>query len=205
MIRVKICGITRVEDALVAVRSGADAIGFVFARSPRKIAIEEARAISAAVGPWVSTVGVFVNEKPSTILRIASRCKLSALQLHGDEKPSHVRALKSAPFKIVKAFRVGENFDLDQLAAYPVDAFLLDAFVAGKYGGTGKVFDWSILKKKKIVKPCIVSGGLRPDNVSELLKSYEPYGVDVSGGVEKMPGIKDHFLIKKFIQNVKAR
>jgi phosphoribosylanthranilate isomerase len=205
MIRVKICGITRLEDALAAADSGADAIGFVFAKSSRKIAVEKARSISGAVGPWIATVGVFVNEKPSEILRIAARCQLSAVQLHGDETPSQVKTLKAAPFKVIKAFRVDEKFDLGRMMDFPADAFLLDAYVAGQYGGTGKVFNWGLLKKQKITKPWIVSGGLRPDNVAELLKICEPYGVDVSGGVEKSAGIKDKFLIRKFLENVKTR
>lgn len=205
MIRVKICGITRLEDALVAAGSGADAIGFVFAKSPRKITVEKARSIAEAVGPWVATVGVFVNEKPSEILKIAARCKLSAVQLHGDETPSQVKALKTASFKVIKAFRVDEKFNFDRMNDYPADAFLLDTYVGGQYGGTGKVFNWGLLKKKRIMKPWIVSGGLRPDNVAQLLKICEPYGVDVSGGVEKSAGIKDKFLIRKFLENVKAR
>ncbi len=205
MIRVKICGITRIADALEAVGSGADAIGLVFAKSSRKISVEKARAISDAVGPWVATVGVFVNEKPSQILKVAARCKLSAVQLHGDETPSQVKALKRAPFKVIKAFRVDEKFDFGRMTDFSADAFLLDAYVAGQYGGTGKVFNWGLLKKQKITKPWIVSGGLRPDNIAQLLKICEPYGVDVSGGVEKSAGIKDKLLIRKFIENVKTR
>lgn len=205
MIRVKICGITKLEDARAAQELGADAIGFVFAKSERKISLEKAQAISWAVGPWIATVGVFVNEKPSVILKIAEQCKLSAVQLHGDETPADIEALRSGSVKVIKAFRIGSQFDFDLLKESPADAVLLDTLTAGQYGGTGQAFDWSLLKKKKILKPWIVSGGLRPDNVADLLKICEPYGVDVSSGVEKSPGIKDEFLIRKFIENVKTR
>lgn len=205
MIRVKICGIIRLEDALVAKDAGADAVGFVFAKSPRRVSVERAREIASRLGPLISTVGVFVNEKTSTILRIAEKCKLSAVQLHGDETPREAKALASGSIKIIKAYRVADHLNFDKIAKFPADALLLDTFSSGQYGGTGKTFDWLRLKKIKMTTPLIVSGGLRPDNVAGLLKICEPYGVDVSSGVEKSPGIKDPFLIRKFIQNVKTR
>ncbi len=205
MIRVKICGITRLEDALIARDAGADAVGFVFAKSSRKVSPEKAREITSQLGPLISTVGVFVNEKTSTILRIAQKCKLSAVQLHGDETSQAVRALASGSLKVIKAFRVADHLNFDKIAKFPANALLLDTFSSGQYGGTGKTFDWAKLKKLKTSAPLIVSGGLRPDNVGQLLKICEPYGVDVSSGVEKSPGIKDPFLIRKFIENVKTR
>ncbi len=201
MVRVKICGITNVRDAEAALALGADAIGLVFARSPRKVSIKEAQKITAAVGPWMATVGVFVNADVENLLGIAKACRLSAVQLHGDESPSYIRRLSG--YKVIKAVRVAAASDLTGLDGYPADALLFDTKVTGKFGGTGKSFDWRILKSREIKRPFIVSGGLNPKNVRAAVRILSPYGVDVSSGVEKAPGRKDPALMKEFIRNAK--
>ena len=201
MVRVKICGITNVRDAEAALALGADAIGLVFARSPRKISIKEAQKITAAVGPWITTVGVFVNADVESLLGIAKACRLYAVQLHGDETPSYIKRL--AGYKVVKAVRVADASDLKGLDAYKTDALLFDTKVTGRFGGSGKSFDWRILKLRKMNRLFIVSGGLDPKNVGEAVRILSPYGVDVSSGVEKAPGKKDHALLKEFIRNAK--
>ncbi len=201
MVRVKICGITNVDDAKTALDCGADALGFVFAESPRKVVVEEAKKIVKAIGPWVGTVGVFVNEKIENVLRTAAECKLSCIQLHGDEDPAYVK--KISGYKVIKTFRVGDAFDWGRIKDYDADAFLFDAKVEGKFGGTGKSFDWGILKSKKFDRPVIISGGLNADNVKEAVRALAPYGVEASSGVEKIPGKKDPRLVGEFIKNAK--
>ena len=201
--RVKICGITNLRDAEWALRCGADAIGFVFAESPRRIRIAEAKKITKAVGPWMSTVGVFVNESMENVIRAVSECRLTCVQLHGDEGVDYTKRLKL--FKVIKAFRVGENFDFSQLKNYDADAFLFDAKTNRARGGTGQTFDWAVLKGKKIARPLVVSGGLNPKNVRLAIRLLSPYGVDASSGVEKKAGVKDPRLVKEFIQNAKQK
>ena len=201
MTRVKICGITDLRDAAHAVECGADAIGFIFAKSPRRISVKTAGKICRAVGPWVATVGVFVNENADTILRIVSECRLSAVQLHGDEPASFIHRLSGC--KVIKTFRVSEKADLRNAAAYRVDAYLFDTKVSRIYGGSGTSFDWRILRSETVPRPIILSGGLNPQNVKSAVRMLKPYGVDVSSGVEKSPGHKDLKLMRKFIQNAK--
>jgi phosphoribosylanthranilate isomerase len=201
MVRVKICGITSVENAETALECGADAIGLVFAKSPRRVSVRQARKITAAVGPWMTTVGVFVNEKLGRVLRIAKACRLSAIQLHGDEPPSYIKRLGG--HRVIKAVRVARSSDLEGAPDWGADALLFDTKVEGSFGGTGKSFDWKILKSRKIRKPFIVSGGLNPKNVREAVRVLSPYGVDVSSGVEKAPGKKDPALVREFIRNAK--
>ena len=201
MVRVKICGITNVGDALAAVRAGADALGFVFAPSPRRVSPTRARKIIRAIGPWVASVGVFVNEKPQRVRKIAAFCGLTAVQLHGDESADYARKL--APLKVIKAFRVSKRADLRRVGHYDADAFLFDAKVEGSYGGTGKTFDWGILKRRALRKPVILSGGLHPGNVRQAVRTLRPYGVDVSSGVEKAPGKKDAVKVRTLIRRAK--
>ena len=203
MTRVKICGITNRRDAEDALCLGADAIGFVFAESPRQVSVSDAKRISRAVGPWITTVGVFTNESAQNILRVASECRLSAVQLHGDEPASEIRRLR--PYQVIKAFRVSEKADLEKTKGYEADAYLFDTKVSGVYGGSGKSFDWGLLKSSKVPKPYIISGGLNPGNVRTVVRLLSPYGVDVSSGVEKSPGKKDPRLLKRFIQNAKEK
>lgn len=203
MVRVKICGITNLVDARAAVEAGADALGFVFAKSPRKISPEKAKGIIGAIGPWTASVGVFVNSTYGEIMRIACTAGLSAIQLHGDESPKLVERLKKTPFKVIKSIRVAGPEDLKDLSRFRPDVFLFDAKVAGQYGGTGKRFDWTILKSKNSQRPFIISGGLSCENVAQAARTPSVYGVDVSSGVERSPGRKDKKLIKEFISRAK--
>lgn len=199
---VKVCGITNVRDAAGAAEAGADAIGFVFAKSPRRVTPAAAKKIAASVPADVEKIGVFVNEKPSIVRRIAKQCGLAAVQLHGDESPADVKALKG--LHVLKAFRVGADFDARVLRKYgAAKAFLFDAKAPGAYGGTGKTFDWKILKRAAVKKPVVLSGGLNPKNVARAVKTARPFAVDVSTGVEKTPGKKDLRLVREFIQNAK--
>ena len=202
MLRVKICGITTVSDARAALDLGADAIGVVFAESPRRVSIKEAAKISRAVGPWAALVGVFVKESPAFIRRVARECGLSAIQLHNDWTPGELKEFETV--KVIKTFRVDSHFNATRLKNYhAADAFLFDTKIDGRMGGTGKTFDWKILKKIAFKKPVIISGGLNPGNVSKAVRFFKPYGVDVSSGVEKSPGKKDLRLVREFIRIAK--
>ena len=203
MVRVKICGITRAEDALAAEAFGADAVGFVFAKSPRRVSVVRAKGLITRLGPWISKTGVFVNVSTEEIFRTARRCGLDTVQLHGNEVFSQVRALRAKGLRVIKAFRIHDEKDLKRAAQYRADAILLDTAVAGIYGGTGKSFDWGLLRNFKSQSPVIVSGGLNGANVKKLLQRFTPYGVDVSSGVEKALGIKDFGQIKEFIRHAK--
>ncbi|MDD2709953.1 MAG: phosphoribosylanthranilate isomerase [Verrucomicrobiae bacterium] len=198
MVRVKICGITRLEDAVCAVEAGAAAIGFVFFQKSRRwISPSAAAAIASSLPPFVVKVGVFVNESAASILETTSQCRLDALQLHGDESPGFCATL---PATIIKAFRVKSPADLARLRDYPVSACLLDSFHEREYGGTGQPFDWNLaLQAKNCGKPIILSGGLHPGNVAEAIQQVQPYAVDVSSGVEDLPGIKNHAKIRAFM------
>jgi phosphoribosylanthranilate isomerase len=203
MVRVKICGITRVEDAFTAVKAGASALGFVFyKKSPRYISPSKARRIIDALPPFISIVGVFVNEKQGAIVDIAGFCGLDAIQLHGDEDCHTCHRFKRYGLKIIKGFRVGDTFNYDAIQAYKVNAHLFDAYDKDVYGGTGKNFQWNLLAGHKPRVPVILSGGLTPENVCEAVRLVKPYAVDVSSGVEKSPGVKDPELIRRFIQNL---
>lgn len=203
MVRVKVCGITNLKDAEAACRLGADALGFVFAKSPRRIDAEKARSISLKTPPYVSLVGVFVDEDIKKLLKIAEKCRIDCIQLHGNESINYCKQLKKY-YKIVKAVRIGEKKNLDGLSGYDVDAFLLDTYRPGKAGGTGEKFDWNLaLRVKKLGRPVILSGGLKPRNVRGAIRKVKPYAVDVSSGVESSPGRKSMKLMKEFIQRAK--
>ena len=198
-VRVKICGITRVEDALSAAAAGADAIGLVFyAKSPRAVDIEQARAILAALPPFVTTVGLFVDAERSELERILASVPLDLLQFHGDESVQQCEAF-GRPY--IKALRVKAGDDIAaQVARYPsAQGILLDAYVEGVPGGTGEAFDWSLIPQT-LSKPLILAGGLRPDNVAEAVSRVRPYAVDVSGGVEASKGVKDVEKVGAFIR-----
>jgi len=202
--RVKICGITRAEDALMAVEAGADALGFIFyPKSPRYITPEEARLIKTKLPPFVATVGVFVDEDPGRVMKIASEAGLGAVQLHGHETPAYCANMG---INVIKALRVRDEGDIRAMAGYEVSAFLLDTYKEGQMGGTGEVFDWDLaLKAVKCGKtPIILSGGLTPDNVARAVEKVRPYAVDVSSGVEVQPGVKDRDKVRDFIENVKG-
>jgi len=199
--RVKICGITRVEDALAAVQQGADAIGLVFyAPSPRHVTIDVACAIVDALPPFVSVVGLFVNASKTEIEAVLSKVRLDILQFHGDETPAGCEQY-NLPY--LKAIRVKADTNLLQYALEfnSAKALLLDAYSDSGYGGTGQVFDWKLIPKN-LSKPIILAGGLTPENVGSAIRQVQPYAVDVSGGVEQSKGIKDAAKIKAFMQEV---
>lgn len=198
-VRVKICGITRVEDALAAAAAGADAIGLVFyANSPRAVGIEQAQAIIAALPPFVTTVGLFVDIQRDELRRILASVPLDLLQFHGDESVEQCDGF-GRPY--IKALRVKAGDDIiAEVSRYPgASGILLDTYVEGVPGGTGKAFDWSLVPEK-LSKPVILAGGLRPDNVAEAVRQVRPYAVDVSGGVEAGKGIKDAERVAAFIR-----
>lgn len=202
MTKVKICGIKNLDDAISAVDYGADAIGFVFAKSIRKVSKEKARSIIRKLPPFVTTVGLFVNETLDNMEATCRFCGLDAIQLHGNEPPGTLNKLKD--IKTIKAFRIKNEKDITPIKKYKPNAILLDGYSENQMGGTGICFDWKIVKKLKTSIPIIVAGGLTHLNVAKAIKIVRPYGVDVSSGVENMPGKKDKKLIKKFIDAVKG-
>ena len=201
MVRVKICGITNIEDAVLAVEAGADALGFVFSPSPRQITPHDASHIIAALPPFVARVGVFVDEPLEKVKNLVAFCPLDLVQLHGQEGPEY--CLEVAP-RAIKAFRVQDESVLTLLPSYRVCAYLLDSFVSGLAGGTGQTFDWSIARRAGTLGPVILSGGLTPENVARAIREARPYAVDVSSGVEARPGKKDHHKLRAFIQAVRT-
>ena len=202
--RVKICGITRVEDALSAVDAGADAIGLVFyTQSPRCVSIAQAQAIIAAMPPFVSVVGLFVNATTAEIQSTLTQVHLDIVQFHGDETPEQCAQIN---FPYYKAIRVKPDTNLLQYAIdfKGANALLLDTFSEQDYGGTGHVFDWNLIPKN-LTKPVILAGGLVPENVANAIKQVQPYAVDVSGGVELSKGIKDAAKIVAFMRAVSVK
>lgn len=202
MTRVKICGITRAEDALAVAASGADAIGLVFyAPSPRHVVVHQARAIIEALPPFVTTVGLFVDADPDFVRTVLGELPLDLLQFHGTEKPEYCRAF-GRPY--LKAVRVKPGVDLVQYASLYPDAkgLLLDAHVEGIAGGTGQAFDWNLIPST-LPLPVVLSGGLDPANVAEAIRRVRPAAVDVSSGVESAKGIKDAAKIAGFMQGVR--
>lgn len=197
---VKICGITRLEDAVAVARFGADALGFVFAESPRRVTPDEARAISLEVeGP--AKVGVFVDTPMEEVRSIVRYCGLDLVQLHGSESAEYVHALG---LDAIKALRVNGSLDIARATRYAQEcscrALLLDGFDTGKAGGTGRTFDWKLVRLLEGKPRVIIAGGLNPRNIAEAVKTARPYGVDVSRGVESSPGIKDPVLLYRFIE-----
>ena len=201
---IKICGITNLEDAQNAVLFGADAIGLVFADSPRKITPSKAKEIIDQIGKSAIKVGVFVNEPIDNVKETVKFCGLDAVQLHGDESPDYCAKLKIS--KVIKAFRMKDETSLLSMKDYNgVFAYLLDSFSKDRYGGTGKAFDWSLAVKAKVLgKPIILSGGIGLDNIQDAIKAVRPYGIDISSSVEREPGKKDTFLMKRLIYAIKA-
>jgi phosphoribosylanthranilate isomerase len=195
-VKVKICGVTRAEDALLAARLGADALGFNFwPGSKRHLAPAAARAIVRRLPPYVTAVGVFVDAPREEILRAVDASGVTAVQLHGDESPELCASL---PLPVVKAIRVADAHALALLASYEVAGFLLDAPGPG-YGGTGRTFDWSLAAEAAASVPVVLAGGLRPENVAEAIRAVRPWGVDVASGVESSPGVKDEDRLRRFI------
>jgi len=202
-IKVKICGITNEEDALAAVKAGADLLGFVFAEeSPRRVTLEQATSISQMLPPYVVRVGLFVNAPEELVMHAMGACGLQLLQFHGDETPDYCRQFGAIS---MKAFRVKGPETLQALPGYPTDAWLLDAFVPGQRGGTGHSFNWDLaIDAVKLGRPVFLAGGLTPENVAEAVHRVQPYGVDVSSGVESAPGKKDHAKVEAFIKAAKS-
>lgn len=203
VIRSKICGITRVEDALAAAEAGADAIGLVFyAKSPRAVTVRQAQTIIAVLPPFVSTVGLFVDMPRRQLEEILEVLPLDLLQFHGDESPADCVGY-ARPY--IKALRVKPGDDIAaQVELYGAAAgVLLDAYVPGTPGGTGEVFDWSLVPVG-VRKPIILAGGLTPGNVQAAIERVRPYAVDVSGGVEVAKGIKDVEKIRAFVRAVRS-
>jgi phosphoribosylanthranilate isomerase len=202
MVKVKICGITNLDDALAAIEAGADALGFVFVpASPRNIAPEQAAGIIRHLPPFVQTVGLFVNQEQETVNRIADQCGLDLVQLHGEESLEYCQGIDR---RIIKAFRVRDAASLDTIDSYPVAACLLDAWSPTAHGGTGQTFNWEIAATAAASHRIILAGGLIPDNVAEAVRRVRPYAVDVSSGVEAAPGRKDITLVRAFIANAKS-
>jgi phosphoribosylanthranilate isomerase len=201
-VKVKICGITDCKDALGAVKLGVDALGFIFAPSPRRIAPEMARFIIQAIPPFIKTVGVFVNEQAATIREYINYCGLDLVQLHGDEPPDF--CFKLMPHAI-KAVRIMDESSFETCSAYQenVRALLLDTYATDKVGGTGETFDWQLaLKIKQAGMPVILSGGLGPSNIEDAIRFVRPYAVDVNSGVEELPGKKSYALMKELMEKI---
>ena len=202
MVKVKICGITNHEDASEAVRLGADAVGFIFAPSPRQIVPELARDIICGLPPFVQAVGVFVNEELSAIRGRVAYCGLDIVQLHGDETPEFCRELMPRSLKV---FRIKDTSSLSQIGAYKglVKALLLDTYQEGLKGGTGKTFDWGLaIEAGKFGMPVILSGGLGPSNIETAISTVKPYAVDVGSTIEARPGKKDHGLMRELMGKI---
>jgi phosphoribosylanthranilate isomerase len=202
MVRIKICGITNLKDALLAAALGADALGFIFyPRSPRALAPETARDIIAQLPPFITTVGVFVDEEAATVRELAARVGLDWLQLHGNESPEYCRSLGR---RVIKGFRIKNQSSLADLAVYrdAVRALLLDTYIKGLPGGTGESFDWQLAREARQFGPIILAGGLTPDNVAQAVTTALPVAVDVASGVEAAPGKKDPEKLRAFFEAV---
>ncbi len=196
-IRTKVCGITRLEDALTASRQGVDAIGFVFyPKSPRYITPIEATRIIRELPPFISAVGLFVNPDQSDIDAVLKQCPLDIIQLHGDESPEFCMAQQR---RVIKAIPVNNNDDLKQARSYPCPVLLDAKAPQGVYGGAGKSFDWSLLEGFEHDYPLILAGGLNAQNIEAALSVRQWFAVDVSSGVESSPGIKDETKLRDFI------
>ncbi len=199
-VRIKICGVTRIEDALLASRLGADALGFNFwPKSKRHVTAAAARQIIARLPPFVTPVGVFVNQSEGEMRAIAAETGIQVFQLHGDEPPELCSRL---PLPVVKAVPVDQVSTLSKLLSYEVQAFLLDTPSRG-YGGTGLPFDWSLAEGVSEAAPVILAGGLTPENVADAVRAVRPWAVDVASGVESSPGVKDADRMLRFVTAVR--
>lgn len=203
-VKVKICGITTPADAVAAVEAGADALGFMFyEHSPRYIDPAIAAEIARQLPEHILRVGVFVNAPVGVVNTAVALCRLDILQFHGDESPEYCTQFST---RTMKAFRILNAASLDALPAYGTDFWLLDAHVPGRLGGTGETFNWQLaIKAKKFERPFFLAGGLTPENVAEAVRLVQPYGVDVSTGVESAPGKKDRTKMRAFIQAAKGK
>ncbi|MFZ5770552.1 MAG: phosphoribosylanthranilate isomerase [Thermodesulfobacteriota bacterium] len=202
--RIKICGMTDLEEVRHAVAAGVDALGFIFAKaSPRYIEPERARGIISTLPPFVDAVGVFVNEDAEQVAEIVQYCNLTVIQLHGAESPDYCRRFQT---RVIKAFQVHAGLAARDLLAYEevVSGFLLDTYDKNQAGGTGKTFDWSLIQALQPGKPVILAGGLGPANVAQAIAAVRPFAVDVNSAIEREPGHKDPELISALVAAVAA-
>jgi phosphoribosylanthranilate isomerase len=200
--KVKICGITNMEDALLAAELGTDALGFIFVKtSPRHIRPSAARKIIQELPPFVTPVGVVADAEHDEILELIDETGICCVQLHGNESP---KQLAKFPVPIYKSFRVDEEFNLETLQRYKGSAYLLDTYVEGALGGTGKTFDWDIAVKAKAYGRIILAGGLNPENILEAIQKVQPYAVDVNSGVESAPGKKDKNKLERLFKTIRS-
>jgi phosphoribosylanthranilate isomerase len=201
-VRVKICGITNAKDAEMAAEAGADALGFIFvAGTPRYIDPDRATEIVHGLPPLVTPVAVFADHPVDDVQRVIDRCGFRTVQLHGSEAPEYCRRLAVS---VIKTFRVRPGEPPPPFEAYRVHAFLLDTFVEGKLGGTGRTFPLEVASSAKAFGRVIIAGGLTPENVAQVIREVHPYAVDVSSGVESKPGRKDPRKVRDFVARVRA-
>ena len=206
MTQVKVCGITRLEDAEEAVRLGAWALGMIFwPGTPRACPVDAAEEIGQSVKRQTEVAGVFVNATMDEVAALADRCSLTVLQLHGDEGPAYCReAARRTGCKVMKAVRVRDAASVEALRAFPTDFHLLDAYVPGERGGTGQSFNWELARRHRGPAPVVLSGGLTPDNVGEAIAGVHPFAVDSASGTEASPGVKDPARLEAFFRAVEA-
>lgn len=201
MTKIKICGITALEDALFCCEAGCDGLGFVFVKeSPRYVEPGQAAKIIASLPPFVATIGLFANQEEEEVRRVLEICPVDILQFHGEETASYCQKWAK---RVIKAFRVKDRESLDIIPDYKVSACLLDAYQKDVLGGTGKDFDWKLAVLAKRYSRIILAGGLTEENVGQAILKVRPYGVDISSGVESMPGKKDREKVKSFTEKVK--
>jgi phosphoribosylanthranilate isomerase len=201
-VKLKICGMTRFEDARIAANLGVDALGFIFyPKSPRFVSAEQAASIISKLPPFISKVGVFVDQDLETVIAIARAAGIDTVQLHGSESPAYC---ESIPFPVIKAFSIRPDSDLSRLSSYNVAGFLLDTWSAEMKGGTGNTFDWSLaIRACAMYKSIILAGGLGPTNIAEALDVVKPFAVDVNSGVEISPGVKNPHKMRDVMSVVK--
>ncbi|MGD9851420.1 MAG: phosphoribosylanthranilate isomerase [Nitrospirales bacterium] len=205
-VKIKICGITSADDAHKAVELGADALGFVFyEKSPRAVEAHVAKRIIASLPPFILPVGVFVNQPEETVRRMVDTCGLALAQIHGDETATYCESLERP---VLRAIRLKDRRSFLALAEYKgrmgVRGFVVDAFSQEAYGGTGQTVDWTLAAEAAKAAPILLAGGLTPENVQDAIRRVNPYGVDVSSGVEASPGKKDHAKLREFIQAIRV-
>ena len=206
--RIKMCGITNIEDAEEGIRAGVDALGFIFVEdSPRYIEPEKVKEIVEQLSPFVDLVGVFVDRENVEVQEIIDYCGLSYAQLHGSESPEYCSqiAYSASPCKVIKAFRVGPKTAAAEFHPYQneVQGYLLDTYVADQAGGTGRTFDWEIVRSLELQRPVILAGGLTPENVGEAILKVQPFAIDVNSGVELRPGLKDYDKLGALLEEVR--
>ena len=202
MIKVKICGIRSLKDAMAAAEYGADALGFVFyGKSPRFIEARDAAAIIRKLPPFITPVALFVNAHEDSVKAVLAETGIEVLQFHGDETPDYASSFSQ---RTIKALRIKDEQSIGDMHSYDVNAILADAYSPDAYGGTGNTFNWDLLSGIESSERIILAGGLGPENVAEAIRKVRPYAVDVSSGVEASPGVKDHGKLRRFIAEAKA-